>query len=482
MADFRPTLFIVGYLLIVLALGMAVPGVVDLVSGRQEWKAFAASGFATLFIGVIMALAFRERDFRLTVRQGFILTTLSWLVVTIFASFPFIMSPLGLSATDAFFEAMSGLTTTGSTVIVGLDEAPPGILLWRAILQWLGGIGIVVMAVAILPMLSVGGMQLFRAESSDSSEKFLPRSAQVASSITILYVCLTIVWAFALWAAGMIPFDAICHAMTTLATGGYSTSDGSIGHFQDLTIEMIIIAGMLMGSLPFVLYLRLLRGQARALWADTQVQWFAGILVVMIGVMTLWLVLRLDLSFGESLRLAAFNVVSVTTGTGYGTADYSTWGTLPVALMFFLMFVGGCTGSTTGGLKIFRYQILFQELRVQIQRMARPRGVFVPRYNGKPIPENITGPILAMFFMFLVAFGVVAMLLSLHGYDFLTSISGAATAVANVGPALGPEIGPAGTFANLDDSAKWVLSAAMLLGRLELFTVLVLFLPAFWRN
>lgn len=482
MTDFRPTLYVIGYLLVVLALAMVIPGVVDLVFGRPEWQAFAGSAAVTLFVGLFLTMAFRQREFSLTVRQGFILTTLSWVMISIFAAIPFVVSPLKLSAADAFFEAMSGLTTTGSTVVVGLDQAPPGILLWRALLQWLGGIGIVVMAVAILPILSIGGMQLFRTESSDRSEKFLPRAAQVASSITVLYVVLTIVWVAAYWSAGMSGFDAICHAMTTLATGGYSTHDGSLGHFDDIGIEIIAITGMLAGSMPFVLYLRMLRGRGSALWMDSQVQWFIGTCAAMIAVTTVWLLVKFGLSTGEALRLAAFNIVSVITGTGYATADYARWGTLAVALMFFIMFVGGCTGSTTGGIKVFRFQVMFQELLVQIQRLAQPRGIFVPRYNGKPIPDSVAAPVLAMFFMFFAAFGVVALLLALHGYDFVTSISGAATAVANVGPALGSMIGPSGTFAELEDSAKWILSAAMLLGRLELFTVLVLFLPAFWRN
>ena len=481
MIDFRPALFITGVLLTTLAAAMLVPALADAASGDPGWRVFLASSAVTAFVGISMALSFRARRIELSIHGTFILTTLSWVALAVFASLPFAFAGLGLSVADAFFESMSGLTTTGSTVLIGLDHMSSGVLLWRALLQWLGGIGIIAMAVAVLPMLGVGGMQLFRTESSDQTEKALPRAAQLAGFITVLYAVLTMFLIAAYWAVGMAPFDAVCHAMTTIATGGFSTVDGSIGQFNSTAIDMVAIAGMLVGGMPFVLYLRAVRGAPGALLRDTQVWWFLAICAAMTALFTAWLLLSRDAAPLAALRYAAFNVISVITGTGYATADYGQWGGLAVTVMFFLMFVGGCTGSTTGGIKVFRYQVLFSAARVHIGHLARPHGVFVARYNGKPIPEGVSSAVLGLFFMFFAVFAVTAGALALHGLDFVTALSGAATAVTNVGPALGPIIGPSGTFAPLSDSAKWVLSAAMLLGRLELFTVLVLFLPSFWR-
>ena len=482
MPDLRPTLFVIGILLIILALTMVAPALADLAAANPDWRVFLASAATTLFVGVGLVLACRAPRFAISVQQTFVLTTASWIVLTGFAAMPFALSTLGLSHADAYFEAMSGLTTTGSTVITGLDHAPPGILLWRALLQWLGGIGIIVMAVAVLPMLRVGGMQLFRSESSDQSEKALPRAAQVAGGIGIAYVLLTLVWTLLLLAAGLSGFDAICHAMTTIATGGFSTVDGSIGQFANPQVEVIITVGMVLGSLPFVLYVAALRGSLRELARDSQVRWFLAIAAAAVALMTLWTWSHLEMPPLTALRLSAFNTVSVMTGTGYSASDYGQWGTLAVSVLFFLMFVGGCTGGTTGGIKIFRFQVLFAITRVQIARLLRPHGVMVAQYNGKPITDSITGAVLGFYFLFFAVFAVTALGLALHGHDFVTAVSGAATAVANVGPGLGEVIGPSGNFSSLDDSAKWLLSGAMLLGRLELFTVLVLFLPSFWRR
>ena len=414
-------------------------------------------------------------------RQAFLLTALAWVVIAAFGALPFVFSNLELAYTDAFFEAMSGVTTTGSTVITGLDFAPPGILLWRAILQWLGGIGIIVMAVAVLPMLQVGGMQLFRMESSDTSEKILPRAAQIVGAIAALYFCLTALCAVAMWVAGMTPFEAVAHAMTTIATGGFSTSDASIGHFNSAAIDYVVIIFMLAGSLPFVLYLQAVRGRSRALFGDSQVRWFFAITAIAVAVMVLWQWLGNDVGAADALRYASFNVVSILTGTGYATADYMAWGGFAVAVFFFIMFIGGCAGSTSCGIKIFRIQVLFAATVIQMKRLLQPHGVFTPRYNGKPLQESVIASVMSFLFLFAICFGVLAFGLSALGLDFLTAISGAATAMANVGPALGDTIGPTGNFQSLPDAAKWLLSLGMLLGRLELFTVLVLFSPAFWR-
>ncbi len=480
--DFRPVFLVVGILLATLAVFMCIPAVVDLIAGNPDWQVFAASAGVTLFVGVAMAFASNSGGAKLTVRQAFLMTTLVWIFLTIFAAMPLRFSELNLSYTDAFFEAMSGLTTTGSTVITGLDTAPPGILLWRALLQWVGGIGIIVMAIAILPLLRVGGMQLFRMESSDQSDKALPRAAQVASVIGIIYVLLTLTWAGAYWAAGMSGFDAICHAMTTIATGGFSTSDESLGRYNSAAIDAIAIVGMLMGALPFLLYLKTLQGEWSALFRDSQVQWFISIVVLAVLIATGWLWLDEGRALDDSLRFAMFNVVSIITGTGYATEDYTLWGEFATPLFFFIMFIGGCAGSTTCGIKVFRFQVLYSAARMQMRHLLQPHGIFIPHYNRRPISDEVIVSVLSFFFVFGICYALLAMGLGMLGLDFLTAISSAATAISNVGPALGPVSGPGGTFQTLPDAAKWLLSAGMLLGRLELFTVLVLFTRAFWRG
>jgi trk system potassium uptake protein TrkH len=480
--DFRPILFVIGILLTTLAIVMVVPGVADFAAGHTEDAfVFAASAAITLFVGVGLILTNRMARFEIRLNEAFVLTTLSWLVIACFAALPLAFSGLNLSLTDAFFEAMSGVTTTGSTVITGLDYAAPGLLLWRALLQWLGGIGIIVMALAVLPMLRVGGMQLFRMESSDTTEKVFPRTAQIASGIGVIYLLLTAVCATALWFSGMTGFEAVTHAMTTIATGGFSTSDASIGHFGSATIDAIVTVFMILGALPFVLYLQAVRGNSARLFKDSQVLWFLSIVATAVAVMTVWLsaggepVLR-------AFRYASFNVISMITGTGYSTAAFDLWGGFAVAALFFLMVVGGCAGSTTCGIKIFRFQVIYATARTQILRLTQPHGVFIAYYNKRPITEEVASSVMGFFFLFALSFSMLSLGLGLLGLDFLTSVSGAASAIANVGPGLGPVIGPGGNFAALPDAAKWLLSFGMLLGRLELYTVLVLFAPSLWRG
>ena len=482
MFDFRPIFLILGTLLTTLAIVMAAPAAVDAAAGNPDWQVFAVAAGVTLFIGVSLALTSRAGGAALNPRQAFILTTLSWIVLTVFAALPFAFSQLDLSFTDAFFEAMSGITTTGATVIQDLDTAPPGLLLWRALLQWLGGIGIIVMALAVLPMLRVGGMQLFRMESSDQSEKAFPRAAQVAAVIGVIYFGLTLIWAGALWLAGMSGFDAIAHAMTTIATGGFSTRDASIGHFDSAVIDAIITLGMIIGSLPFLLYLMAIQGNPGRLLRDSQVQWFLTILVVVIALVGGWLWFGQNMDAVRALRLASFNVVSIMTGTGYATDGFDDWGPFVLPIFFFIMFVGGCAGSTTCGIKIFRFQVIYAAAKSQFQGLAQPHGVFIPYYNRNPIPDEVTNSVMSFFFMFFATFAVLAILLAMLGLDFLTSVSAAASAIANVGPGLGPVVGPEGSYASLPFAAKWILSVGMLLGRLELFTVMVLFTRTFWRS
>jgi trk system potassium uptake protein TrkH len=478
--DIRPIFYVIGILLCTLSGSMSLPLVADLVVGNQDWKIFFLSMLFTAFTGGALILVNEGHKFHLTMRQTFLMTTLSWVVLAFFASLPFYFSGLEMHFTDAMFEAVSGITTTGATVLTGLDTAPPGILLWRAILQWLGGIGIIVMALSVLPFLKVGGMQLFQSESSES-EKALPRATQLAASIGMVYVGLTFLCMLCYVLSGMSGFDAIAHAMTTIATGGFSTYDTSFSHYDDPWTEIVATVFMLMGGLPFILYVKALRGNFHALFTDSQVRVFLSIVVTAITLMMIYLIFHNGEGGGEALRRASFNVVSVITGTGYTNGDYNAWGGFAVIMIFFLMVIGGCAGSTTCGIKVFRFQVLWSVTVAQLRQLIHPHGIFTPHYNHRAIPKGVSSSVMGFFFVYALSFTLLAISLSFVGLDFLTAMSGAATSISNVGPGLGDIIGPMGTFQPLPDSAKWLMAAGMILGRLELFTVLVLIIPSFWR-
>jgi len=478
---FQPVLYVIGYLLSALSIILCIPAGVDAFYGDNQWQSFTFASLISLFFGIILILANKSDDLSINLKQAFLLTTLSWVFIAIFGSLPFIFSDLELSFTDALFESMSGITTTGSTVLSGLDNLPHGILIWRSLLQWIGGIGIVVIAIAFLPILKVGGMQLFHSESSDSSQKVLPRAGQIASIIGIIYASLTILCALLLWLFGMPTFDSIAHSMTTLATGGFSTSDMSIAKYNNVNIEFIICIFMILGSLPFVLYLQTLRGNVSAIFKDNQVQLFILLIVTSVLIVTFWKYQN-TASFFNNFRSSFFNTISIFTGTGYTTQNFNNWGSFITILFLFLMLVGGCAGSTTCGIKIFRLQILYQTAKIQIFKLLNPHGVSVAKYNKIPVSESITSSVMGYFFMFIVSYVLITLILSFLGNDFLTSLSGAATSLANVGPGLGNVIGPSKTFAGLSDITKWVLIIGMLTGRLELLSVIIILTPSFWRN
>ncbi len=488
MPDLRPVFFVVGLMIAALGALMFIPMIVDVFYEGRSWRAFMISGLLTLLFGAALATANYTKDPNLRSRGAFLLTVSSWISLSAFAAIPFMMEPSTLSVTDAFFEATSGITTTGSTILTGLDDMPKGLLLWRALLQWIGGIGIIVTAMAILPMLKVGGMQLFRLESSDMGEKILPKAASIAAAISLIYLSLTVMCAFLYMVVGMSGFDAVAHAMTTVATGGYSTSDASMGGFMDNGADLVCLPFMLAGAMPFGVYLLMTRGHIKAPLKDSQVRAFIFVIAALIMMMTLSLWVGTEFSTGDNqsfwraLRLSAFNTVSVVTGTGYATANYNAWGPFAVAAFFAFMFIGGCAGSTACSVKIFRYQVAFEGLRAYLFKMPRNHAVAPLRYGGAPLPEPVLYSVLSYFFLFFLTFAVTAILLSIIGLDPVTAWSGAGTAVANVGPGLGEIIGPAGNFQTLPNSAKWVLMTAMIVGRLEIITALVILSPTFWRS
>lgn len=479
MWDLRPVGFIIGLLLLILAVAMLVPAASDLSRGDADWGNFIGAAAVTLFFGGALALTCRGRWPTFGLRQGFLIANLAWIVASLFAALPFVFSGR-LGFTDAFFEAASGLTTTGMTVIAGLDHAAPGILLWRAILNWLGGIGFVVMAVTVLPVLQVGGMQLFRVEAFDR-QGLAPRAAELGVGLALLYTGLTALAALVLWLAGMEGFDAVAHALSGISTGGFSTKDAGIAAFNSPAIEWALVGVMIFSALPFLLLLRASQGRPQVLITDSQVQWFFGLGAAASLVLTFWLI-----GMGEevslALRSAVFNVASFMTGTGFLSADPGQWGGFPVALLLVLMFIGGCAGSTTTGVKMFRIQIFFSLALQQLRRSTRPHGVFLVAFNRRPVPDDVTDSVLAFFFLLSASFAIFAMGLGLMGLDFTAAMTAAASAIANVGPGFEVGSGQAASWIELPAIAKWWLAAAMLLGRLEFFTLAVLLTRGFWRK
>lgn len=489
MPNLRPIILVTGALIAVLGMTMLIPMLADFFSNdtadQRNWTAFGASAVLSIFIGGGMVAASWGQITEITVRQGFLLTATSWLALVVFAALPLRLGVLDLSYTDAFFEAMSGITTTGSTVITGLDDAPPGLLLWRSMLEWFGGVGIIIMAFAVMPALRVGGMQIFKSEAWDTSEKFVANATNYSLYLTLIYAFFTALCFLLLWAFGMTPFDALNHAMTTVATGGFSTKDASLGAFlvNESPIDLVVCAFMIIGSLPFGIFLAaLLRGQVSRLINDSQIRFFIGTVAILTLVMVFYVYARFDVTPFTAFRLAFFNVVSILTGTGFATTPYDTWGGFAIGFFFCIMFIGGCAGSTSCGLKIFRFQVALAAMRVYAKKLAHPNGVFVARYNGRPLDSEVFVSVLSFFFVYFAGFATLSVLLSSFGLDPLTAISSAATAVANVGPGLGPIVGPAGNFSSLPDGAKWLMSMGMLFGRLEFFTLLVILTPGFWNR
>ncbi len=482
MKKLQPILYAIGVLLTLLSGAMAIPALVDLANSNKDWEAFAASAFLTAFFGGSLILTNRGFQGTIGIKQAFMLTTFSWIVIAAFGALPFMIGNLDASFTDAYFESMSGLTTTGSTVFTGLDTLAPGILLWRAILTGLGGIGIIVMAITILPMLKIGGMQLFRTESSDRSDKIMPRATQIARSIIVTYASLVTACVFFLCMAGMSFFDAVCHAIPAISTAGFSNYDTSISHFNSPHIEFVLIIFMLLGAMPFVHYIHFVRGNATPLIRDKQVRSFLAMVALSIILITLWAYEVQEIPFVLALRHSAFSVVSIITTTGFSSVDYMKWGSFVIVMLFVLTVFGGCTGSTTGGIKTFRLMVLVEIAKSQIHQLIQPHVISRPTYNNKPISDNDVTSVMGFIVLWGVTFTIFSILLSATGLDFITSLSAVAAAMANTGPGLGPIVGPAGTYAPLPDAAKWVLSAAMLVGRLELFSVLVFFSLRFWRD
>ena len=479
MSNYKTVFFTLGILQIILGIFMLIPIIVQLLYSEID-SSFLGASIVTMIFGTLFFLSNLDHDKKLNLQQAFLLTALSWLSIAIFGSLPFIFSSVEFSLTNAFFESMSGITTTGSTIIPNLEKMPKGILLWRALLQWLGGIGIIVMAITLMPIMNVGGMQLFKVSNNDSSEKILPKSKEIALRLIYIYSCLTILCAISYKALGMNIFDSLTHSMTTIATGGFSNYNDSIGYFDSFSIEISAMIFIILGSLPFIAYIKFLNGDRKIFHSDIQIKTFLKIIFFSILIISIYLVINEKTEL--NLRSVFFNIISILTGTGYVNGQFDNWGSFPLILFLGLMFIGGCAGSTTCGIKIFRIQILYSFILNQLKKIIYPKGIFVLKYNQNPVDDKFIASVISFIYLYLVIFFIITALLSLTGLNFITAVSGAATSISNVGPGLGSIIGPNGNFSTLPDLSKWILTLGMILGRLELFAILVLFLPSFWKN
>ncbi|MEX2473822.1 TrkH family potassium uptake protein [Marinobacter sp.] len=469
---------------VLLSIFMTLPVILLSASEAPNAMAFAESAGIVCGLGVLgIVLTYRQpRD--LKPRFMFVLTVSSWFIIALLSALPFYLSDNSISMADAFFEGSSGITTTGATVLTGLDTMDRDLLLWRSILQWIGGIGIIGMFVAVLPFLRVGGMRLFATESSEWTDKALPRMKTLSRGLLVVYVGFSVIAVVTYSLSGMSLFDAFNHGLTSIATGGFSTSDASMGKFDSDLILLQASLFMMVGSMPFFLFVREMHGQRGVLFRDQQVRLFLTILLVVPALLTLyrWYVASGDFDPIHGYVATLFNVTSVVTTTGYASEDYSAWGPLAFVLFFFLMFVGGCSGSTAGGMKIFRYQLSVIVLKEQLMRLLHPRAVLTRNYNGRAVSDEIISSMIAYTFIFLLCLLIITVALAALQLDFITSLSGALTALTNVGPGLGAVIGPAGTFQPLPDAAKWILAVGMLMGRLEILSVVIVLSPGFWRS
>ena len=481
MSNYKTVFFTLGILLIILGVAMIVPVVFQLIYNEFD-STFITSGIITITFGILFFLSNIDHLKLINTQQAFLLTALSWLSIATFGSLPFFFSGLNLSITDSFFESMSGITTTGATILNNIENSPKGILMWRSMLQWLGGIGVILMAITLMPIMNIGGMQLLKISAYDTSEKILPKSKEISKKLITVYIILTFLCAFFYKIFGMNTFDSLTHSMTTIATGGFSNYDQSIGYFNNAYIEIVSIIFILLGSIPFILYIKFISDDKKIIFKDEQVKLFFKLTLISILVLFIYLIIVNKSIFEIHLRSVIFNVVSILTGTGYVTKEFDQWGNFPLIFFLILMFIGGCAGSTTCGIKIFRVHILYHFIRNQLIKIIYPRAIINLKYNNNKVEDKLIASIVSFIYLYILIFFVLASMLTLTGLDFITSISGAASSLSNVGPGLGSEIGPNSNYSGLPDPSKWLLSVGMILGRLEIFAILIIFLPSFWRK
>ena len=473
---------VLGVFVLVLAANMGLVTIFALLRDDPEASAFILASSMALAIGAFLSLYFRPTPREFSRREGLLLVIGTWVSAAVLGAFPFYFSGFFPSFTDSFFESISGFTTTGATILKDIEALPESLLLWRCLTHWFGGMGIILLGIAILPLIGVGGIELYRAEFSGSrSEKLTPRIGETAAALWKLYVVFTLVEYAALRWAGMNRFEATCHSLSTMATGGFSTRNSSIESFQSPTIEYVIVIFMLLAGINFTRHYRLLvEFRPKPFFRDTELRFYFLLVVIATAAVTL-VATPSPGSLSDSVRQSLFQVVSIMTGTGFSSANFELWAPFAQLLLLTLMFAGGCTGSTTGGLKLARIYLLFRVVAREFRRMVEPRGVFAVRLDEKAVAENTIQSLLNLIYLaFLINFAACIALTAL-GVDVLTAISSVAASMFNIGPGLG-KVGPAENYADLPDLAKWILSFCMLAGRLEYYTVLVLFTRSFWRK
>ena len=482
MFNLKPIALVSGTVICAVGFFLFIPLITEIIYKTESWQSYAVPILLYLIIGGSLVITNKNVDLKISLKEGFIITVLSWLLITFLCAVPFLYTEVNLGVVDALFESMSGVTTTGATTLSNIDSLPKGILIWRAFLQWLGGIGIVVIALFILPFLRIGGMQLFHLEGDDPYDKSLPKISSVIKKIFIIYFTLTIILTFLYYIFGMDLFDAISHSFTTISTGGFSNHDNSFAFFDNNKILIIAIFFMILGSLPFLVLVQTSTKNLFIIFKDHQVRAFILLLIIAIIIIFYFANYFIDGNYLDKIITVSFNTISIISGTGYVSDNFENWGNYASVLFLMLMFIGGCAGSTTGGLKVFRFQILFKYINLHFKKMMKPHSIIASQFNGKKINETTYESVMSFFFLYIVTFFLSALLLSFSGLDFITCISASASTISNVGPGLGTIIGPDGNYGILDGYSKLVLIVTMFLGRLELLTILILLLPSFWKD
>lgn len=483
MISFSAIFLILGWLLMFFGGAMQIPAGVSYFAYGEDIGSFFQAGCAAFFVGALLVLMNRGNTHQLSHKDAFLLTFLVWVMLSFVSAMPFYMSDVTPNFVDAYFEAVSGLTTTGASVLTGLDDMHHGILLWRSMLQWFGGMGVIVLATAIIPFLGVGGMQLYRAEMPGVvKDKLQPRLKETAGLLWGVYLVLTLICTVGFMLAGMGAFDAVCHAFSTVATGGYSTHDASFAYFDSPAIERVAIFFMIIGAINFTLHYTFLSGRGlKAYASDSEFKTFAAVLLVAVAVVSVVLALGDEYTVSESVRHAMFNITSVLTTTGFASQDFSSWYVLIPMLILVLAFIGGCSGSTAGGMKVLRVMLINKHGRRELQRMIHPHGVVHVKVANRMVPDHVLQAVWSFAGLYIVCFMMISFLLSGYGIDLVTAFSAAAATLTGLGPGLG-DVGPHSNYGWLPDGAKVLLTFSMLLGRLELFTLLVLITPEFWRK
>ena len=474
---------VIGFLLILTGLLM-LPGIAfSIYYGHNDIVSILTSSLITIISGLVIYFLTKNADkHQLGKREGYLIVTLGWIVISTFGSIPFLIHGSIPSVTDAFFETMSGFTTTGASILNDIEKLPAGLLLWRSMTQWIGGMGIIVLSLAIMPLLGIGGMQLFSAEVPGiTKDKFHPRVKETAKRLWGIYVILTVAETILLMIGGLTFFDAINHSLTTMATGGFSTKNASTAHFDNPFVQYVFIIFMFFAGMNFALHYFLLHWKFDVLKQNSEFKFYLSFIII--STLIIMFIHRPHHTFDaeESFRQTLFHVISLVTTTGYVSSDYENWAPFSKIIFLILLFIGGCTGSTGGGIKFARHSLLLKNSLLELKRLIHPRAIIPVRFNDKAVSQDIISNVQAFFIIYILIFVFGAALLSITGLDFFTAIGASATCLGNVGPGLG-DVGPVSNFSSLTDFSKWILSFFMLVGRLELFTVLILFSPSFWKK